>query len=474
MPSAKTRRKRKDDRLDNAPSPKRLCFTASAPSEPRLCHTPDHPSDVDPEETAQIWSDVRRHKLDLLKSSKRPAPPEEDMDIDGTTISSEPSGSTLPSSVTQRNKRGRGNKESKAKLEATILHDVYNIHLDRAGDEIGDAYEHFGTRQLAKEGDLELDVVQRYRTVHTDCNIWLALDKSTAEDYAAQYMNMLQVGENEAKFSHRGKQYFFKEDDLRSPADSTRCSSAYFKLEWGPSPNDDTLLSPPVLHVGRAPDLSFYVKPDCTYWLTSRRLSPDIRPHLMGMTYMIHNKLATAPYLTIEFKKDNQTEEAAQNQVIKASTLILYNRLLLRRRRLVALGREPKSLKTEDFSDLRHYGITFVGGSATVFKIVPKLRTSADIASEVVPEHFPWNGACMSKLATLDVVEATNIIDLRRWVNEIHNWGLGPNNISFVRDVKGTLLRKGHATGKISLSPEDKRVLGLEPDHEENEDSRRE
>jgi hypothetical protein len=52
----------------------------------------------------------------------------------------------------------------------------------------------------------------------------------------------------------------------------------------------------------------------------------------------IHSDRITCPYFTVEFKKDGNAVELAQNQVAVAAALAIYNRALLKVQRLKLTG----------------------------------------------------------------------------------------------------------------------------------------
>lgn len=99
-------------------------------------------------------------------------------------------------------------------------------------------YQFFGTRD-PKDGRSANDLQDWYQKElgHTDTKVWLSIDEVKGSQIALQYSTMLATRANEAKFSHRGKGYFFREDDVYAPNDETRCSSTYFELERAPNPD---------------------------------------------------------------------------------------------------------------------------------------------------------------------------------------------------------------------------------------------
>lgn len=59
---------------------------------------------------------------------------------------------------------------------------------------------------------------------------------------------------------------------------------------------------------------SFNFDPDCTYWLTLHRLNAWQRDCVPDYIY-VKRDIAMTPYLTVEFKKPNQTSREAQDRI---------------------------------------------------------------------------------------------------------------------------------------------------------------
>ena len=179
----------------------------------------------------------------------------------------------------------------------------------------------------------------------SECEVWHEKDHDLAVQQASQYRIMVRLKENEVKFSHRGKQYFFKDDSLIPPEEAIRGSSTYYKLEWDPHPDGQLLQAPPMQADNVTEEVfDFYTKPDCTYWLSHRRFNAVYRNHISRLTHVLEPAGAISPYLTIEFEKDGDpTGQAAENQVAAASALILYNRILLRCKGLAEQGQGKHS-----------------------------------------------------------------------------------------------------------------------------------
>ncbi|KAJ9633958.1 hypothetical protein H2199_009157 [Coniosporium tulheliwenetii] len=372
--------------------------------------------------------------------------------------------STAATSTSNNNKTKSGTspKVTDKNFRSAIL-DRYGIHISEK-IEMNSPFRHFSTKDPELAG-FEGRIADWYQQTHPDCHVWLRLNRGEAANQAEQYRNMRSIRENEAKFSHRGKNYFFKEDDIFSPDDPGRCSSTYFKLEWGPTPDDKHLRRPPPVKPSASDEedarpFAFNTNPDCTYWLTVRRLNSTYRQLVTTVTHVLPDANVTAPYLTIEFKKDHTSFDAAENQVAVSAALILFNRVRLRCRRLEVCGRKPETWTEDDFADVKHYGIAFSACEASFYIGRPSLSFGV-LAAGAELQH-PWRGCTLSRFTICNAVHEDEILEIKRWVNEIHNWGLGEHSRNFVLDVKGVLVHSPGGRDRISLLPEEIAALGLE------------
>jgi hypothetical protein len=261
---------------------------------------------------------------------------------------------------------------------------------------------------------------------------------------------MLALKENDTKFSYRGKRYFFKDDDLHAPGDDIRCSSVYFQLEWAPNPDGQQLICPPVVVADRGLDFGFNSNPDCTYWLTTQRFNMDYRKQIDRLTFVLPHVEAVAPYLTIEFKKDVSTFDAAVNQLTVSATLILYNRFRLQLDHLRAMEC-LSSVNERAYEDLKHYGIAFNGSKAHFFVAQPRLNLES-------PSGATWRGCRLTHFTTFDANNWQHVISIQHWLNEIHNWGLGEFSSYLMLDVKG-ILRAAPGGNRVSQLQGDAEAL---------------
>lgn len=335
--------------------------------------------------------------------------------------------------------------------EATLA--VYGITFVKQPHFFLDPHDHFKTERPSTTDS----VSQWYQKSHPSCRVWLELNRSEAERIAAQYQLLVRQGENEAKFSYRGKTYFFLEDDTVDSLNPGRDSKTFFKLEWGPNPDNVKLSRPPVLRPTTR-EYAFNNNPDCTYWLTLHTFNSSYRATIPQLLFVLPGPRVTAPYFTIEFKKDGSDLLQAEDQLAGSVALILYNRLQLRCRSLRESGRTPDTWGHQDFADLKHYGIVFAGHEASIYMASPTLEFQDTVLS-TDPVWTPWRGCSLVPLSVLSANEAELVIDLRRWINEIHNWGLGAYRKAVQFDVKLIFHHTG-GKGKVSWTPEEIVHLG--------------
>lgn len=174
-------------------------------------------------------------------------------------------------------------------------------------------------------------------------------------------------------------------------------------------------------------DYDFDVRPDCQYWLSVRSFNPEYL-RLFSRYLYIHNDRITAPYLTIEFKKDGGSVDKAQNQVAAAAATALYNRCLLKVERLKVTCKRWTAKHT---TSLRHYGLTLQGASFTFWCIRLK-----EVPENVTPQAWTWPGCDMVEATTGNLLTSPNVTHFIHWVNEIHRWGLSVHGPSCQKDVQ--------------------------------------
>ena len=305
---------------------------------------------------------------------------------------------------------------------------IYGISITEDSSDFVRPYRHFDT----KPAESIQDTMSWYQGQcgHKDCSIWLPLDEDNAKDVARQYEYLGSIGAVEAKYAHRGRTHFFKDDDLTTGLDRVR--KAFFELEWGPKPDGRVHLHCPTSINESRRRLTFDSNPDCTYWLTLKRFNPDYRSQIRNFTYVHKGPDVAAPYLTIEFKKAGKSLDHAVNQLMISISLTLFNRVLLRCRQLHHTG--VTKWNAQHFQDIKHYGIAFASSDAKIYEARPELDfTNLHSLGKI---SHPWTGCNFTQIADHEVTYATDVIELSKWINEIHHWGLGTYSTQFERDIK--------------------------------------
>lgn len=307
---------------------------------------------------------------------------------------------------------------------------------------LGEPYEFFHTPAPAG-----LHTVH-YMVPHPHSTIWLDVSPSDAAVIVNQYRLGEALNETEEFFSDLAKKYLLKDDLLEDLHLAEVSRRTYRKSKWGPPPDIKYPLPPliPTTKPAAIRPYEFRLKPDITYYLSLKALNHEHRDEVSRFTPVV-SQCAIAAYLTVELKKDNHTEEQAQNQATATSAMWLYHRVILRQKRLAA---EKVDRSPSDFEDLKHYVMTLRGSLFTFWVTVPTM--SADST---------WKGCTMRKLYSANLGSEEKVMRLAQWVNEIHNWGLGPWADGVVDDLEIVLGKSLGTGGVVSLTTgEVKEALG--------------
>ncbi|MCJ1400752.1 hypothetical protein MMC11_003960 [Xylographa trunciseda] len=154
------------------------------------------------------------------------------------------------------------------------------------------------------------------------------------------------------------------------------------------------------------------IEPDMSYMVAVNILPNELRSALRGpdMDWVLAEPAGVCPYLTLEFKCTEKSgkDSAAVCQVAAASVVWVHQRKRLK-----------EVLGSSDMGDLQHYSIVL---NSTGFQVwLTKFEGSMFVVRllDVGPLNRP------------DGVE-----QYVKWWNAIHRWGLGPNALSFQKDVE--------------------------------------
>ncbi|KAI0100044.1 hypothetical protein GGR51DRAFT_533652 [Nemania sp. FL0031] len=299
------------------------------------------------------------------------------------------------------------------------------IYISTKGPIVPDAFTHFGTEKP----------LQGYSSLEglSHANVWVEKDSADLKRIAAEYLHMKGLDLCEEEFATRAKEVFlsgpWRSDEVS--LDRQWRADRMIQLVCPPDESRAGWLPPPFLDGHGDVRWSWDVRPDCAYWLSLKGINPEYRHQVPSCTFV--RKYITCPYFTIEFKRDGQSKNVAENQVAAAGSLALYNRW-----RLYTDERKAnKILAAEDISNIRHYTLTFVGPAFCVWVLQPTIRDGQ------------WNGCTMTSLLAADCIDEYAVEALIDWVNEIHRWGLSKHGPSCERDVKSILKVSGVRTSNI-------------------------
>jgi len=136
---------------------------------------------------------------------------------------------------------------------------------------------------------------------------------------------------------------FFKRQGrhVNVPSDGKWCTRRTISLFC--PPDDSDWLAPPSFETVQR-EFKFDIRPDCNYWLSLAGFNPKYRGEVGNAVYL-HRNVITCPYLTIEFKKQNESAEQARVQAPAAASVALYNRFLLKNKALDITKTNGQTLK---------------------------------------------------------------------------------------------------------------------------------
>ncbi|KAI0109570.1 hypothetical protein GGR51DRAFT_511966 [Nemania sp. FL0031] len=272
-------------------------------------------------------------------------------------------------------------------------------------------YDHFGFMGLPDKSE---DRVQAYKKKLPHVTVWVENVKE--EDVQSQYNFMKHQRCNNAQYSRYALRIFFLEEQQHLTLGGERwVPYSTAELVWGPK---GEWVTPPILDGMHPRPYDWDYRTDVTYWTPSEAFEPNYREIISTMTSEVHQR-GFCPYLTIEFKRDGLKYEVAQCQVAVAAAMSLFNRYRLKCLTLEATGQQWSN---EDKSQMRHYGITFMGSQWKVWCIRPK-RTQG------------WDGCKMEAIYYNDCHTSVGVSRLIRFINDIHYWGLAVHGQSCMDDI---------------------------------------
>ncbi|KAI9779962.1 MAG: hypothetical protein M1839_007118 [Geoglossum umbratile] len=412
-------------RLDEKPS--RLSNSSSLSLSQSLCHRPVAPRPAhDPSVAATnsahiswLWERVMSYTIDT-ESSK------------GKRKAKVPlTGSTTPASALTSGQRKwqtpamsetsstRTRKEVAAKIADT---DFANVVLQPCGITIQNMgvnknlYKHFRIQEHDLPSNLK-DRLAAYRKTHA-LEVWLDPD---IERTQREYKAMEVYGCNEAEHSAYALRDIFL-DEARHPwlpeqsGDQRWLPVRMLQLVQKPA-GDDDWCAPPIIN-SPCKRYQWDIRPDCAYYISLQAFQSGFRPSVRNHVAVVQ-KRAICPYLTVEFKKDEETLATAQHQIAVASAMALYNRYRLKN---CALQMSGEKWSEQDKDQMRHYGVTFTGSTWKLWYTVPQTFQT-------------WTGCVMSTIYSGDCCILAGVQQLIGIINDIHYWGLEVHGRSCKKDI---------------------------------------
>jgi hypothetical protein len=304
-----------------------------------------------------------------------------------------------------------------------------------------DPYNHFASGRTAETKYNELEGFE-------GLNIWLEADSEFLRETAAEYNCMTVDNMCEAEFASFGRERLLKGErrNIQIPEDRKYRPERMLELVAKPNANYKWAEPPILFPDSPTRPYSFYIVPDCAYWLSLQAFNKNWRSQIREYTLVMYRRV-TCPYFTIEFKRDDSTDTTAENQVAVAGAMALYNRYLLRSKHLQVATDQTR---VSDISCLKHYGATFEASDLSLWSIKP-----------IFAQDGTWNGCTMSRIFRGYCDREEGLQSCVQWLNEIHAWGLTKYGPACQRDLKGCLGARGIRMSDIGMVDD---VSDAEPD----------
>ncbi|KAI0431211.1 hypothetical protein F5Y09DRAFT_202344 [Xylaria sp. FL1042] len=180
---------------------------------------------------------------------------------------------------------------------------------------------------------------------------------------------------------------------------------------------DERWQKPPLLSPS-SKNYRWDIRPDCAYYISLKSFPRQLHGWIRRR-FCVFSLRAISSYLTIEFKKDDESGKLtkAENQIAVASAIALYNRWYMKSE---ALKIYQRKWEENDKSQMQHFGIVSTGSQWDLWCMKPKTFDT-------------WTGCTMVFLTTGDFQNNTE--ELLDYLNMIHCWGLMVHGRSVVADI---------------------------------------
>lgn len=328
------------------------------------------------------------------------------------------------------------------------------ISIQRHGSFSETAFAHFGTDEQKDKR------IPYYRGLEgaQDTSVWLEADDEFVEEIVREYVCMKLGSLCEAEYATYAKETLLKRDPRYTEREESRRWMTERMIELVARPDGGPLWEapPPIDPANSGKPYVFDIRPDCSYWLSLQAFNPTYLELVKEYVFVV-NKQITSPYLTIEFKRDDDNIDTAMNQIAAASALALYNRYKLKYSRLSLSGQQwnMKRLRT-----LRHYGLTFTGENYDFWCTTPKL--SAD---------WTWQGCIMTRVYGGSCTRKAGARAFIKWMNEIHRWGLTVHGPACQKDVKISMSKRTRGNRPSLTTYEDTEDSDADADADEKDNT---
>ena len=166
----------------------------------------------------------------------------------------------------------------------------------------------------------------------------------------------------------------------------------------------------------------------CTFGLPEQARDEDIRKYAANFMCLIGGKMMF-PYLTVDFRKNQEQLRTTIQRAAHNGTQSLYNRHRLYLRARERLGEAAKARDNNAFHS--HFMIVFDKAKYEGWQII------ADH-----DDRWEGKGCTMERVFSSDLLEAEKVRDLHRWIRCIHNWGAMTYGPACVKDIRTYLMVK--------------------------------
>ncbi|KAI9767846.1 MAG: hypothetical protein M1839_004326 [Geoglossum umbratile] len=260
------------------------------------------------------------------------------------------------------------------------------------------------TRQRLQPSDLPKDEIQDGANIGS--SVHLQISSSSASEIYARILQALSSND-EMTFNTLVTRYLTQFGDPVNP-DGPQGVFPCWREKWNP------------YREGRAIGPSEWnVDHDRTHMVAINLFNESHRDGLQStFAWLFADPLGVCPYLTIGLGFGENMPTRASGvagpalRISAASAAWLFQRKKLK-----------DEIGSRDYSDLRHYSVTFLRGDFQIWQA--KVDGEGYSVQEIGRGSFTLSESQIQRYA--------------KWVNAIHDWGLGPNARAFKRDVEALI-----------------------------------